>query len=164
MPPKLKLNRQGISDLFAIYGQVLEELRDREVIRSANAPTGDYAEWLAQRALGGKLQPNSNKSADLIVRKTRVQIKARVLSNPERPGERQLSSFRSWDFDEALIILFNRDYTVHRAARIKTPTLKTAAKEDKWVSGHRVIARDTLLDRGRDLTEKLREAAARQDD
>jgi hypothetical protein len=164
MTRTLRLSHREISDLLGIYGQVLAELNERKVIRSANAPTGDYAEWLVQRALGGELQPNSNKSADLIVRKKKVQIKARVLSDPEKSGERQLSPFRSWDFDDAVIVLFNRRYAVRRATRIKVGELKAAAKEDSWVSGHRVIARDALLDRGRDITEKLREAAARQDD
>src|SRR5436305_7218150 len=119
MARKLKLGHRGISDLLYLYGQVLVELREHGVIRSANAPTGDYAEWLVQRALGGELQPNSNKSADLIVRKKKIQIKARVLSDPEKPGERQLSSFRTWDFDDAVIVLFDRHYNIRRATRIK---------------------------------------------
>jgi hypothetical protein len=164
MTRTLRLGNRGISDLLGIYGQVLEVLNERKVTRSTNAPTGDYAEWLVQRALGGELQPNSNKSADLIVRKKKIQIKARVLSDPEKAGERQLSPFRSWCFDDAVIVLFNRRYAVRRATRIKVGELKAAAKEDNWVSGHRVIARDALLDRGRDITEKLQEAAARQDD
>jgi hypothetical protein len=41
--------------------------------------------------------------------------------------------------------------------------LIAASREDKWVSGRRVIVNDGMLDRGRDITEKLREAAARQD-
>src|SRR6185312_3248404 len=84
MAGKLRLSHRGISELLGIYGQVLEELREREVIRSANAPTGDYAEWLVHRALGGQLQPPSNKSADLIVRGKKIQIKARVLSSPKK--------------------------------------------------------------------------------
>lgn len=164
MARKLKLEHRGISELLGIYGQVLEELHERGVIRSANAPTGDYAEWLVQRALGGELQPNANKSADLIVRKKKIQIKARVLSDPEKQGERQLSSFCSWDFGEAVIVLFDRRYAVRRATQIKVGKLKEAAREDKWVSGQRVIASDALLDRGRDITAKLREAAAEQDD
>jgi hypothetical protein len=161
---QLRLDRRGISELLGIYGQVLEELREREVVRSANAPTGDYAEWLVQKALGGTLQPNANKSADLIVRKKKVQIKARVVSDPEKPGERQLSSFRSWDFDYAVIVLFDRRYGVRRATRIDVGQIRAVAKDDKWVSGHRVIARDALLDLGLDITGRLREAAAAQDD
>jgi hypothetical protein len=164
MAGRLRLGQRGISELLGIYGQVLEELREREVIRSANAPTGDYAEWLVQRALGGRLQPPSNKSADLIARRRKIQIKARVLSDPEKSGERQLSSFRSWEFDDAVIVLFDRRYGVHRATRIKVAELEAASREDKWVSGRRVIAKDDLLDRGRDITEKLRAAAAEQDE
>ena len=164
MAGELKLDNFGISALLGLYGQVLQELRDRAVIRSANAPTGDYAEWLVQRALGGELQPSSNKSADLIVRKKRIQIKSRVLSDPEKSGERQLSPFRSWDFDEAVIVLFDRSYDVRKATRIKAAELKAVAKEDKWVSGQRVIARDVLLNRGRDITRKIQAAAATQDD
>jgi hypothetical protein len=125
-----KLKQRSISDLLGIYGQVLEELRERGVIRSTNAPTGDYAEWLVQRALGGELQPNSNKSADLIVRKKKIQIKARVLSDPERSGERQLSPFRSWGFNDAVIVLFDRHSVVKRATRIKVSELEASAKED----------------------------------
>ena len=44
MAGKMKLGNRGISELLGIYGQVHEELREREVIRCANAPTGDYAE------------------------------------------------------------------------------------------------------------------------
>jgi hypothetical protein len=164
MTGKLRLDQRGISDLLGIYGQVLEELREREVIRSSNAPTGDYAEWLVQRALGGKLQPSSNKSADLVLRTKKIQIKARVVSDPEKSGERQLSSFRSWDFDDAVIVLFDRRYDVQRATRIKVAELKAVAREDKWVSGKRVIAHDALLDRGNDITEKLQEAAAKQEE
>lgn len=164
MTRTLRLGHRGISDLLGIYGQVLHELSQRKVIRSANAPTGDYAEWLVQRALGGELQPNSNKSADLIVRRKKIQIKARVLSDPEKSSQRQLSPFRSWDFDDAVIVLFNHRYTVRRATRIKVDELKAAAREDRWVSGHRVIAHDALLDRGRDITEKLQDAAEMQDD
>lgn len=160
----MKLGQQGISDLLGIYGQVLEELRRLGVIRSANAPTGDYAEWLVKRALGGELQANSNKSADLILHGMKIQIKARVLSEPEKSGERQLSSFRTWEFDEAVIVLFDRRYNIRRATRIKVSVLEAAARKDEWVSGYRVIARDALLDRGRDITEQLRKAAAGQDE
>ena len=164
MTDKLRLGDRGISDLLGIYSQVLEELRERDVIRSTNAPTGDYAEWLVRRALGGKLQPSSNKSADLIVSRKKIQVKARILSDPERPGERQLSSFRSWDFDDAVIVLFDRSYDVRQATRIEVAELQAASRDDGWVSGKRVIANQALLDRGRDITEKLREASAGQDD
>jgi len=35
------------------------------VIRTTNAPAGDYAEWVVQRATMGELAPNSQSSWDL---------------------------------------------------------------------------------------------------
>jgi hypothetical protein len=160
----MKLGDRGVSDLLGIYGEVLDELVRRDVVRSRNAPTGDYAEWLVHRALGGRLEPKSNKSADLVVRGRRIQVKSRVLGDTGRHGERQLSTLRSWEFDEAVIVLFDRRYEVFRAARIGVDQLKAVARPDGWVRGNRVYAREDLLDLGRDITEKLRAAAARQDD
>lgn len=45
------------AELFSQYAAILAELRSRKVLRTANAPAGDYAEWLCQHALGGKLAP-----------------------------------------------------------------------------------------------------------
>ena len=36
------------------------------MIRTENAPVGDYAEYLVARALGGQLAPNSEKSWDVV--------------------------------------------------------------------------------------------------
>jgi hypothetical protein len=38
-------------DLLRQYGLILSDLRARGVIRSENSPVGDYAEYLASRAL-----------------------------------------------------------------------------------------------------------------
>jgi hypothetical protein len=36
----------------------------------------------------------------------------------KKRGERQLSTFRSWDFDAAVIVLFGDDCVVWKAARV----------------------------------------------
>lgn len=74
----------SVGELLAGYAGILVELRRRGVIRSANAPAGDYAEWLCATALGGKLVDNfSVKSHDLTLPDGRlVQVKARVTSDP----------------------------------------------------------------------------------
>jgi hypothetical protein len=41
------------------------ELRDRNIVRTGNALTGDYAEYLAARYTGGELEPNSAKGYDV---------------------------------------------------------------------------------------------------
>jgi hypothetical protein len=87
-----------------------------------------------------------------------------VLSKPEKAGQRQLSPFRSFNFDDAVIVLFDETYGVRRAARIPVAELEAAASRDEYVNASQVIATDALLDRGRDITEKLRKAAELQDD
>ena len=53
------------SELLAGYARTLEVLRARGVLRTANAPLGDFAEWLVWRAFGGTIEPNSTKSHDV---------------------------------------------------------------------------------------------------
>jgi hypothetical protein len=149
-------------ELLALSRRILAELRRREVIKSGNAPAADYAELLVQQATGGELAPQSQKSWDVETPEPnaeRLQVKARVVTDPMKRGERQLSFFRSWDFDAAIIVLFGDDFVVWKAARLPVEVVKEVAKHVGHVSGWRVIATDALLARGEDWTERLREAA-----
>ncbi len=105
-------------ELLQGYARILGELRRRGIVRSANAPAGDYAEWLCWKALGGALEPNSKKSYDLLDGDARtVQVKARVVSDPPNPGQLQSSPFRSWDFSHAAFVLLDeRTYLVRQAS------------------------------------------------
>ncbi|HEY6549655.1 MAG TPA: hypothetical protein VIY71_00470 [Solirubrobacterales bacterium] len=135
------------------------------MVRTANAPAGDYAEWLVARATDGQLEPNSRRSWDLVTKDgDRMQVKARVTSDITKRGERQLSSFRSWDFDAALIVLFDDQLKVRRAAWFTVTEIESAARADPYVNALRVIATDSFMKRGADWTERLRETASRQDD
>ena len=143
-------------DLLALSRAVLRELRLREVIRSGNAPAGDYAEMLVHRLTGGALAESSQKSWDVLTPTgERLQVKARVVTDPNSPGQRQLSVFRSWDFDAAVVVLFDDDFAVWRASLLPVDVVETAGKWNKHVSGWRVLARNELLDRGDDWTLPL---------
>lgn len=65
---RINLGDLGIGELLALSRRILAELRRRCVIRSGNAPAGDYAELLVQRATSGELAPNSQKSWDAVAR------------------------------------------------------------------------------------------------
>jgi hypothetical protein len=43
-------SRMTPSQLLQLHSAVLDEMRRREIIRSRNNPTGDYAEWLVATA------------------------------------------------------------------------------------------------------------------
>ena len=108
-----KLQAATSRQILATYEVLRDELRHRDVVRTNDAPAGQYAEWLAHRALGGTLEANSVKSHDLVTRDGRkIQVKSRVLRSPSKASERQLSPFRSFEFTEALVILFDRGYDV----------------------------------------------------
>lgn len=113
MSDPVMASKASVGDLLSGYARILAELRRRGVVRSVNAPAGDYAEWLCARALDARLVDNfSVKSHDLILADgRRVQVKARVTSEPPRAGQLQTSPFRSWDFDVAAFVMFrDRDY------------------------------------------------------
>lgn len=147
----------SVGELLAFSRAILAELRSRGVIRSGNAPAGDYAELLVQRATHGELAPNSQRSWDVLTPEgERLQVKARVVTAPNRAGERQLSVFRSWDFDALVIVLFDDDFRVWRAARLAVDLLEQQSWFVEHVRGYRVMATDPLLDQGEDWTERLR--------
>jgi hypothetical protein len=142
-------------ELLATYELILSELRRREIVRTNDAPAGQYAEWLAHRVFGGELAANAAKSYDLLTPSFgKVQVKARVLRNGSA-GERQLSPFRSFDFDYALVILFDRSYAVHRAALLLAKVIIDNSVEKKHVNGRIVFAREPLLEQGIDVTELM---------
>ena len=59
------LTKASLAELFASYSAVLGELKRREIVRTENAPAGDYAEYLVCKTLAGTLAPSSKRSFDL---------------------------------------------------------------------------------------------------
>lgn len=150
----------SVGELLALSRGILAELRDRGVIRSGNAPAGDYAELLVQRATAGELAPNSQRSWDVLTPEgERLQVKARVVTSPTRTGERQLSVFRSWDFDALVVVLFDDQFRVWRATHLPVALLEAQSRFIEHVRGYRVMATDTLLGQGEDWTERLQATA-----
>jgi hypothetical protein len=159
--PGMYLGEGSVGELLSLSRAILAELRRRGVIRSGNAPAGDYAELLVLRAAGGELAPNSQQSWDVLTSESeRLQVKARVVTDPKVRGERQLSVFRSWDFDAAVVVLFDDAFRVWRAARLSVEALKAAARFSEHVRGYRVLATDDLLDGGENWTDRLRQVVA----
>jgi hypothetical protein len=149
------MSGRTVRELLATHEAVLTTLRTRGVVRTSDAPAGQYAEWLALQVFGGTLAPNATKSHDLTTPDgTRVQVKCRVLRNGDA-GERQLSPFRSVDFDEALIIFFDATYEVQRAALLTAEQVLRLARWQPHVNGRVLIARDAVLNLGTDVKKRF---------
>jgi hypothetical protein len=150
--------------LFALYRAILSELKGRGVIRTENAPVGDYAEYLVKTALAGTLAHNSEKSWDVLGQDgEKLQVKARVVSNPPLPGQLQLSPFRSFDFDFAVVVLLSAaDYAVARASKIPRSVIEEIAVYREHVNGRVLFARQDVMGHpdATDLTATLRAAQA----
>lgn len=148
------------SDLFSFYRAIMGELKTRGMIRTENAPAGDYAEYLVATALGGQLPHNSEKSWDVRGNDgEKLRVKARVVSVPAKPGQLQLSPFRSFDFDFAVIVLLSAtDYAVSRASKVPRHVIESSATYRQNVNGKVLFARPEIMGHpdATDLTAILR--------
>ncbi len=154
------LSELTIRDLAALSGGCLAELRRRGAVRTANAPVGDLAELLVAHAVGGTLAPPSQKSWDVLGRDgAKIQVKARVVHDERNPGERQLSAFRSWEFDYAIVVLFDPEFRVRNSAKLDCHTLQEHSGWVGFVNAARVMATDGLLKLGESWTARLNDPA-----
>ena len=141
-------------ELLRQYEAILTELLRRGVSRTYDAPVGQYAEWLAARILGGTLEANSVKSYDLQCPEFgKVQVKSRIARSGK--GRMQLSAFRSFDFDYALVIIFDSDYRVMSANMIPVSAISTAGTNSPHVNGRIVSPTPALLAQGIDISDRF---------
>ena len=112
------------------------------------------------RVLGGQLAPNSEKSWDVLANDgEKLQVKARVVSEPAEPGQLQLSPFRSFGFDSAVIVLLSATgYAVSRASKVPRYVVESFAIYRKHVNGKVLFARPEIMGHpdATDLTATLR--------
>jgi hypothetical protein len=148
-----------VRDLLTLYGQIMDELRDREVVRTANSPVGDYAERLFARAFDWKLEGNSAAGHDAEGNGNRYQIKARRIS--ARNPSRQLSAIRRLPektFDVLAAVLFDGHFAVLRAALIPHDVVASHAKRVEHTNSWRFILDDKIwqLPGVEDVTAQLK--------
>jgi hypothetical protein len=155
------LKDKSVTELLAIHVAAMEELRSRGVLRSANNPTGDLAEFLFCEACAWNQENNSAKAFDAMDQDgTRYQIKGRRVHR--RNHSRQLSAIRSLEgFDTLAAVLFNADYEINRAALIPSSVVREHATYVEHTNSQRFLLRDQIFtfDGVRDVTEVLRGVA-----
>jgi len=150
----------SIVELLATHSAVLDELKHRNVIRSKNNPTGDYAEWLISTKLGLTLETNSAKGFDATDSLgLRYQIKARRIT-PENKST-QLGVIRNLDgkdFDFLVAVIFDADWHVRYAAKIPHQAVPLLATYRPHVNGHTMHLRPAVFDNPsiEDISNELR--------
>jgi len=150
----------GVPDLLRLHGDVLDELRRREVLRSSNGPSGDYGELLFCRAFGWALSDNSTAGYDATdTAGVRYQIKCRRLTAHNQ--SRQLSFIRKLPerpFDVLAGVLLDSDFRVFKAALIPVSVVQERAAYVAHVNAWRLLLRDLIwnVPDVQDVTETLK--------
>jgi hypothetical protein len=142
----IDLTAVPVSALLELHGDVLSELRRRNVVRSANNPTGDYGELLFSRAFGLTLNSNSSADADAVdADGIRYQIKCRRLQTSA--GSRQLGFIRRLPerpFDRLAAVLLDNRYRVLRGAVIPFEVVQPRAAYVDSVKAWKFMLRDSV--------------------
>lgn len=153
------IDKLSIAELLLLHSQIGEELRTRGVVRSANNPTGDLAEYLFCKAFGWTQAPNSVRGFDATGSDgTRFQIKGRRIHR--RNKSRQLSAIRDiagGHFDILAGVLFDDDYRVlrailmPRAAVVRHSTYIAHTNSNKFMLSDAVWSMDGVTDVSREI-------------
>ena len=152
----------NIRQLLYDYAQLLDKLRQTEIIRTKNNPVGDYAEWLVAKTLNLELCSKSTKGHDAVdpSSKYKYEIKARRLTD-DNPS-RRLSAIRDLDkqhFDFLIGVLFDHDFGVIRAAQIPWVVIKNLSSHNEHSNSAIVNLSETVWDVSgvKDITALIKE-------
>ncbi len=136
-----------VPELLRCFADILDELKERKVVRTRNNPVGDYAEWLLTQRLGLLLERNSKRGYDATDPSgKRYQIKSRRLDQTNE--SKQLSVIRNLDaneFDYLVGVLFNRDFTVKEAYKIPHSVIREHASFSEHQNGYILHLRGEVL-------------------
>lgn len=156
--------KRTIAQLLADYASILDELRDRKIVRSSNNPLSDYAELLFCNAYDWAREGNSASGYDATdAFGMRYQIKARRITPHNR--SRQLSAIRNLDkgpFDFLAGLLVDQTFQVVRAALIPVSVVRHESDHSDHTNSWKFLLRDDVwkMEGVLDVTDKVRNAAA----
>lgn len=146
-------------ELLRMYAAVMEELRRRNVIRTANNPVADYTEWLVSDKLGLRLENSSQAGYDAIDHEgNRYQIKGRRVRRSQVSAT--LSAIRNLadqGFDWLIAVIFETDFSIRYAAKIPHGLVRDVAAYRAHINGHVLNLHPGILQREgvHDLTAEL---------
>ncbi len=155
-----KYKKSSTHDLFQDYAEIMDELKERNVVRTFNNPVADYAEWLVSSKLKLNLETNSKAGYDAKDSTgTRFQVKCRRLSISN--SSRQLGVIRKLgekEFDYLIGVIFNRDFSVKEAYQIPHKVIEKYAKYSNHQHGHILQLKGGLLKDPtvKDITENFK--------
>jgi len=141
--------------LLQLYSDLMEELRNRELIRSSNNPVADYAEKVAVECMDLIRARKEDKGYDALDRqKKRYQVKGRRLTRHN--SSRQLGVIRNLDeklFDYLIAVIFNEDFSVNEIWKVPYQFVKKNSRFSKHQNGHIFFAKPENLSGGKGVVK-----------
>ncbi len=144
------LSDMNNQQLLILYSNVMEELRNRDIIRSGNNPVADYAEKVAVEKLklnrAGKEAKGFDASDNL---GNYYQIKGRRITKYN--NSRQLGVIRNLDdklFNYLIAVFFYEDFTVKEIWKIPHSFIKANSTFSSLQNGYILIANNNILSSG----------------
>ncbi|HRH80091.1 MAG TPA: ADP-ribosylglycohydrolase family protein [Thiobacillaceae bacterium] len=139
-----ELPESVIADLLNLYSETINTLKSHHVLRTANNPTGDYAEHLAKTRMGLELEPPNQRGYDAVdACGFRYQIKGRRIT-PHNPAM-QFGVVRNIDghpFDFLVGVILNEDWSVRRAIKLTRNAFLEFAPFNNHQNGHILVWND----------------------
>ena len=150
------LREMSLVDLLRLYGNVETKFLRRKIMRKQGGVVGGYTEELVRSGLG--LVDEGHNTKDIDAKDPRncekYQIKGRRGGNVMLGG---ISSLVPRKFDFLVGVIFNKDFTVRRAAKIPYSVVVETAKLNSR-NEYNVTLTNKLLSRDdvEDIKDKLR--------
>ncbi len=131
--PTPDLLRLADDDLPRLWGEVMEEMRARGIVSSANNPIADIAERVTMDHFGGELAPRNTRGYDLKVGRKRIQVKGIRLVSARRTN---LTPIRSKEFESVVVVVFDPVLRVTEILEISRRAAAGCWRESKHVNGY----------------------------
>lgn len=151
----------SVKDLLSLQSKAIFELHSRNVLRTQNNPTGDYAEWLVSKRMSLKLEMNSSRGFDAVCSGgLKYQIKGRRITPSNLSTQSSvIRSIELKEFDFLIGVVFDSEWAVIRAMKIPYETVKLIAKPRPRQNGHVLFLNASLLSHPNieDITHTLQE-------
>ena len=151
MSQEIVLKSVSDLELLKLYADLLEELRDRELTRTSNNPTADYAENVAAEKLGLTRAGKEERGYDATDAKGhKYQIKGRRITRHN--NSRQLGVIRDLEanlFDYLVAVIFDESFAVLEIWKVPFEFVQSNSRWSEHQNGHIFQAKSSLLSMGR---------------
>jgi len=157
--PNLDLSEKTPIELLQMFAAVIDELKNRGLVRTLNNPVADYTEWLVSSKLQLSLYGNSQSGCDAAgCNGIRYQIKGRrVLPGTKSVQLSALRNLKNKPFDFLVAVIFERDFTVRHALKIPYEVVLEKSIYQAHTNSHLFHVQPSLLTDARieDIAVKL---------